>query len=521
MLFNSYSFIFVFLPIVWVAFFIIGRIRIQFAAAWFTVASLLFYAWWNWKFLFLLIISIVFNFLMSHALAREVGVEIKQDFEWRIYFAVGFNLLLLFYFKYINFLIIVGNQMLGLDTHLLDIVLPIGISFYTFTQLTYLVDVYAGYPKEKNFIHYVLFVTYFPHLIAGPILHHKEMMPQFHNSANYQPKVQAIAVGLTVFMLGLFKKTVLADSVGSFADISFSAAQLHPITLLEAWGGALAYTMQIYFDFSAYTDMAIGISCAFNIKLPVNFESPYKSTSIIEFWRRWHITLSRFLRDYLYIPLGGNRNGIVKRYGNLLLTMLLGGLWHGAGLTFLVWGILHGIYLIVNHNWRALCRSWKGQSSFITRVASWLLTFLAVVVAWVFFRADSLTTAITILKAMAGMSDIVLPVGWAHVLSSDAPIWDTLHISFGEMSAFGDTKQLLQIGFLMFIALALPNVRQIFGRENIVLVDAKTNFTQNQSHSFSFLQWRPNFLWGSFVLILFLFSLAKMTNVSQFLYFQF
>ncbi|WP_309246667.1 MBOAT family O-acyltransferase [Ramlibacter montanisoli] len=284
-------------------------------------------------------------------------------------------------------------------------ILPLGISFYTFTQIAFLVDTYQGKVTEFNFFRYALFVTWFPHLIAGPVLHHAEMMPQFARKAVCRIDWQNVAVGLSIFVLGLAKKVLLADSIAEFASPVFDGvkAGAQPM-LFEAWVGALAYTLQLYLDFSAYSDMAIGLSLMFNVRLPLNFDSPYKATSIIDFWRRWHMTLSRFLRDYLYIPLGGGRAGNARRYANLMTTMVLGGLWHGAGWTFVVWGTLHGCYLLVNHAWRAFRRrhGW-GEGGRAAALAAGALTFLAVVVGWVFFRADSMASAVTMLQGMTGM----------------------------------------------------------------------------------------------------------------------
>ena len=293
------------------------------------------------------------------------------------------------------------------------IMLPLGISFFTFTQIAFLVDVYQGKVKEYNFMHYLLFVTYFPHLIAGPILHHQEMMPQLAQRKNYHLNWENVATGLLLFTLGVCKKVLWADSFAPYANDIFNGLHTGALpTTYEAWSGALAYTLQIYFDFSGYTDMALGIALIFNIRLPFNFDSPYKSTSIIDFWRRWHMTLSRFLRDYLYIPLGGNRKGKSRRYLNLMATMFLGGLWHGAGWTFVLWGVLHGIYLTINHLWRDFTKS---RMSFpcpgwLAGLAGGLITFVAVVTAWVLFRANDLSQAITMLKAMYGIEARPIPL---------------------------------------------------------------------------------------------------------------
>ncbi|SFQ32664.1 MBOAT family protein, partial [Variovorax sp. 770b2] len=274
----------------------------------------------------------------------------------------------------------------------------------TFTQIAFLVDCWQGKVHERSFIHYLLFVTYFPHLIAGPVLHHAQMMPQFANPATYRADGNKIALGLAMFTFGLAKKLLIADPLGQYADLLFNGVHngVQP-TLYTSWFGVLAYTLQIYFDFSGYSDMAVGLSLCLGVRLPLNFNSPYKSTSIIEFWRRWHISLSGFLRDYLYVPLGGNRKGLARRYLNLFLTMLLGGLWHGANWTFVIWGALHGTFLMINHIWNARFRRDGKTRSRLTRLLGWLLTILCVMVAWVVFRAESMHAATDIYKGMLGL----------------------------------------------------------------------------------------------------------------------
>ena len=406
MLFNSYAFIFLFLPIVLVGFFWFGRSSHTFAAAWLTLASLFFYGFWNPAYVGLLLGSIACNYAFGLWIAKA-GVKNKDTQKKNLLVvALVVNLVLLAYYKYTNFFISNLNSMAGTNWSLGAIILPLGISFFTFTQIAFLVDTYQGKVKEYNFIHYALFVTYFPHLLAGPVLHHQEMMPQFQRHKNYHLDWDNFATGLLLFTLGLCKKTLLADSFVPYANAIFDVAQHGTLlTTYEAWAGALAYTMQIYFDFSGYTDMALGIALMFNIRLPINFDSPYKATSIIEFWRRWHMTLSRYLRDYLYIPLGGNRKGKVRRYVNLTLTMLLGGLWHGAGWTFVIWGALHGLYLTINHLWREQI-SQKIPLSLPVRLSALLggiVTFISVVAAWVMFRSHDLASAVTLLKSMFGI----------------------------------------------------------------------------------------------------------------------
>ena len=408
MLFNSYQFLFVFLPIALIGYFALGRINRVWAAAWLALASLVFYGYWSVKYLPLLLGSVTFNFVCGRALTHRAQTSRGKAL---LIAGIAANLLLLGFYKYANFFLGTVNDVAGLHLPLLAIVLPIGISFFTFTQIAFLVDAYRRLAREYSFTHYLLFATYFPHLIAGPILHHAEIMPQFESPAPYRLTSRSVAMGVTIFTIGLAKKVLIADHFGFTASPVFAAAQSgESIPLTAAWVGALSYSFQLYFDFSGYTDMAIGISRLFGVDLPINFYSPYKSASIIEFWQSWHMTLSRFLRDYLYFPLGGNRKGSFRRYLNLMLTMLLGGLWHGANYTFLVWGGLHGFYLMVNHGWRTLRSRATNidaalamHAAYVT-IASRFATFVCVSVAWVFFRANDLNAAADLLRGMAGLN---------------------------------------------------------------------------------------------------------------------
>lgn len=428
MLFNSYAFIFLYLPVVLLGFFQLARLSHTYAAGWLALVSIFFYGYWNPAYVGLLLGSIACNYTLAMWIAKtgsgEPGMRSKAQAARKkqlLVVAIGANLLLLGYYKYANFFLAGINTVSGSQWSLGEIILPLGISFFTFTQIAFLVDSYQGKAREYNFIHYVLFVTYFPHLIAGPILHHKDMMPQFAHSATYRIDWNSVATGLLLFTLGLCKKTLMADALAPYVSAIFNGVQ-HGLTVgmlptaYEAWAGALAYTLQIYFDFSGYTDMALGVALMFGIRLPTNFNSPYKATSIIEFWRRWHMTLSAFLRDYLYIPLGGNRHGKSRRYVNLMVTMLLGGLWHGAGWTFVLWGALHGAYLTINHVWRETLPAGLSRwlPVWLTNLTGAALTFVAVVSAWVLFRSTDLQQAIIIIKAMYGIE--MRPIAFADVL---------------------------------------------------------------------------------------------------------
>ncbi|MDH5777937.1 MAG: MBOAT family protein, partial [Gammaproteobacteria bacterium] len=351
MLFNSYEFILVFLPAVLWAYYQLGKTAIpQLSIALLIGASLFFYAWWNPAYLTLLVASMLINYAFGIALSRKPK---------RLYLTLGvtINLVALGYYKYSNFFIDNLNVIANTNFHLEQVILPLAISFFTFQQIAFLVDAYKNEAHEYQFLDYCLFVSFFPQLIAGPIVHHKEMMPQFQSFPAKNINYENLSTGLAIFIIGLAKKVLIADNLAPYANETFAAAGNGvSLSFLEAWKGAFAYTFQLYFDFSGYSDMAIGLALMFGIRLPINFNSPYKATNIIEFWRCWHMTLSRFLRDYIYFPLGGNRHGQIRRYTNLLITMLLGGLWHGAAWTFVFWGFLHGIFLAVNHAWHAIQR---------------------------------------------------------------------------------------------------------------------------------------------------------------------
>ena len=497
MLFNSYSFIFLYLPLVLLGFFQLARFNQAWAAGWLAAASLFFYGYWNPAYVGLLLGSIVCNYTFGTWIAKA-GVQGALSRKKQVLvFAIVANLVLLCYYKYANFFLASANSFTGGHLSLGDIILPLGISFFTFTQVAFLVDTYQGKVKEYNFVHYVLFVTYFPHLIAGPVLHHKEMMPQFARVETYRFSHENMAVGLTIFFIGLFKKVIIADGIAGDATQVFdaSAAGLS-LSFIEAWGGALCYTLQLYFDFSGYSDMAIGLSRMFGITLPLNFHSPYKAVNIIEFWRRWHITLSRFLRDYLYIPLGGNRHGTPRRYLNLFATMLLGGLWHGAGWTFVIWGALHGVYLVINHGWHALRRK-LGQDPTQPlprplHAVSVLFTFLVVTIAWVFFRADNLDSALVMLKAMMGMNGLVM---------------ESVNNLVG-----GGTKD--HIVMLLLLAWFAPNTQQIMSNFKPAL-----GIPSNMPHTR--LAWMPSGRYVWLVATLACVALLHLTKGSEFLYFQF
>jgi D-alanyl-lipoteichoic acid acyltransferase DltB (MBOAT superfamily) len=397
-LFNSYDYLLYFLPLSLVGFFVLGRWP-RWSVLWLTAASLFFYAWWDPRYLPLILASIAFNFAIGRVLR-------SQPAHAKLVLGMGIagNLALLGVFKYADFALSNLSVLLAKPLPMPHLVLPLGISFFTFTQIAYLVDVYRAKAREPSLANYALFVSFFPHLLAGPILHHSEMMPQFASPTNKRPQAENLAAGLFLLCIGLVKKVCLADQLAPLADAGFA----HPAALstVGAWLAVAAYTLQIYFDFSGYTDMALGAARMFNIELPLNFNSPYHSTNIREFWQRWHMTLSRFLREYLYIPLGGNRHGEWRTVLAVMTTFVLGGLWHGAAWTFVIWGALHGAALVCY-------RAWERTGLVLPRPIAWALTLVFVMIAWVFFRAPSLADATTMLRAMAGASaDAGAAQGW-------------------------------------------------------------------------------------------------------------
>ncbi|HEY4374103.1 MAG TPA: MBOAT family protein [Burkholderiales bacterium] len=493
MLFNSYAFLLVFLPAAYIAFYLAAPRSARLANGLLALASLAFYGWWDWRYVPLLLASMLGNFFVATRLMQAARAGAEQIGRRWLAAAIVANLALLGVFKYADFFLSSADA-LGAQFPLLHLALPLGISFFTFTQIAYLVDIRRGEVERLRFIDYALFVTYFPHLIAGPILHHREMMPQFAGPEMHRRNPHFLNVGLAIFACGLAKKTLIADALAPYADAIFSAAALAtPLKPWEAWGGALAYSFQLYFDFSGYSDMAVGLSLLFGVRLPVNFLSPYKAVNIIDFWRRWHITLSRFLRDYLYIPLGGNRQGKERRYVNLMLTMLLGGLWHGAAWTYVAWGGLHGLYLVANHGWRATC---AGHPRLARVFAGWrgiALTFFFVVLAWVFFRAPTFAAAAHMLSAMFGLS----PVPVARATPDEN--W---------------LRGALLLLIFALVAWRAPNVSEIFLGEKPVLESAQLCAPQR-------LAWRNG--WAGVICAGLLLAAGVLTfhRNSPFLYFQF
>ncbi|MBI9088535.1 MAG: MBOAT family protein [Desulfobacterium sp.] len=461
------------------------------------ISSLIYYAWWNPKFLPLIIGSILIN----HFWARRIH-RTRVFKGYVLTLGVALNLLLLFFFKYANFSIDVVNQISNAGVGHLNVVLPIGISFFTFQQIAYLVDVRRGHTKPKPLIEYALFVSFFPQLIAGPIVHHRDFTPQIKNLLEAF-KLENINKGISIFTIGLFKKTVLADNLSLLVTPVFNdIAHGNLVNIFDAWVGAVAYTFQIYFDFSGYSDMAVGIGCLFGIRLPINFYSPYQSSSIIEFWRRWHITLSNFLRDYVYFPFGGGRVGQWRKTLNVFLTMLIGGVWHGAGWTFIVWGAMHGVAISINHIWRATVQN---SPTRFGRYLSPGATFIFVVFAWVVFRSPNMESALSLWKIMIGAGQIIIPAEWGmwfEKIGANVMILGEFH-----------SKPLAIILVACLIAWGFPNTKELF--PDISLDE------NNLQQRISRFQWKPNAVWLSLTLICLLVSLWNMSTVSEFLYYQF
>ncbi len=484
MLFNSIEFLFLFLPLAVIGYWWIQHFNSRLATAWLVASSLFFYSWWNISYLPLILGSAGVNFLIGRGLNKNY--QQGKPGKGLISAGILFNITLLGYYKYTDFMIDNLNQLLSRDMPLTEIVLPLAISFFTFQQISFLVDSYRGKAKERDFLTYLLFVTFFPQLIAGPIVHHKEMMPQFHSRQNRRLNYDNLSRGLFIFAIGLFKKIIIADEFALTANAGFAAAD--QLSLLEAWATSLSYTLQLYFDFSAYCDMAIGVALFFNIKLPVNFNSPYKSLDIQEFWRRWHITLSAFLRDYVYIPLGGNRYGFSRTLTNLFITFLIGGIWHGAGWTFIVWGAMHGAALAVH-------RIWQKTGVRLNRLLAWFITFNFINIAWVFFRAEQLSDATHIARSMLGLNGIIVPEALADKLPQLATLGEVMK-RFPTLHDFSGSEFYTLVVFILIC---------LFHRNSIEMKDR--------------LQYSP--LRAGFTVVVFIWAVSNINRVSEFIYFNF
>ena len=447
-------------------------------------ASLFFYSWWNPAYLPIILSSMLFNYVIGLSLSKE-WKNSKISKKILLTLGTSANIALLGYFKYADFFIANLNNLLNTDVGLLHLALPLAISFFTFQQIAYLVDSYRGETKEYDFLNYANFVTFFPQLIAGPIVHHKEMMPQFATATNKVKRYSNISIGLFIFSIGLFKKVIIADTFAIWATTGFDHAPI--LNMAEAWVTSLSYTFQLYFDFSGYTDMAIGAALLFNIRLPINFNSPYKASSIQDFWRRWHMTLSRFLKEYIYIPLGGNRKGEFRTYCSLMATFLIGGIWHGAGWTFLFWGFLHGIAIVIH-------RAWNKMGFRLNALVAWFITFNFINVTWVFFRAKEWEDAMKVLKGMFS-GTLVFPLGWKEKLNF--LVGDDIQFGYWLQAISGDMYTFYWVLMGLFVTVVLKN--------------------SNESAK----RLKPNALTALYAAVLFLVAASSLSKLSEFLYFNF
>ena len=503
MLFNSYIFIFLFLPIAMLGYFGLNRIGKYVLAKYFLVGmSLWFYAYFNISYLWIIVASIAVNYI-CHRLMLSKKMQGKYMGLRKCVFYAGliFNIGLLFYYKYFNFFIDNVNSIFNLSVHVETILLPLGISFFTFQQIAFLADTWRGEVDRQSLCDYMLFVTFFPQLVAGPIVSHKEMLPQFVNRELKCPNVENIYNGLRIFGLGLSKKILLADIIGQ--AVNWGYENVSDVKGLGAVLLVLFYTLQIYFDFSGYCDMARGLGYLFNFKLPVNFASPYKATNIIDFWNRWHMTLTRFFTQYVYIPMGGNRKGIARTYVNILVVFFISGIWHGAGFTFILWGILHGLLNVLTRIYHKFTEqiSYPGKDSgFLGKVRvafSVLMTFVCVGILWVFFRAESVSQAMTLL-AQAFDFGAYSAVGKLAEPFVTMEIWYVFKVL--KLDGFSFINY---VPMCFYIALSLW---LIWGCKNIA--------ESEKEH-------KPTTMGCVLLSVLFVYCIVSLSNVSTFLYFNF
>ena len=491
MLFNSQIFLFLFLPITATGFIYLVRAGwVKGALIWGVFASLFFYGWWNPPYVLLIIASMVFNYTIGLSISKLHDRRVSEQI---LATGITINLVTLGYFKYYNFFAANLTQILEHDYSVDQILLPLAISFFTFQQIAFLVETYRNQSQFPDIVSYSFFVSFFPQLIAGPIARHYEILPQITQTLRKQVNQQNVLIGLSIFTIGLFKKVAIADRLAeSINPIYESSKTVDVVQFWEGWTATFGYYFQIYFDFSAYSDMAMGLGLIFGVRLPQNFNSPYKVTSIIDFWRCWHITLSRFLRDYLYIPLGGSRMGAVRYYRNLLVVMILGGLWHGAAWSFVLWGTVHGILLILNHIWRKFAAE-RFVDSLTWNTLAWGLTTVCVALTWVLFRTETVSSTFEIYKAISGLN--------------------------GAGSLEAHYEPLALIAVLWLWVLALPNTIEFFGKRI-----AHEHFGiaySTERRSLIRLAWSPTKTWSAIFALLFFWSAINVQDVAEFIYFQF
>jgi alginate O-acetyltransferase complex protein AlgI len=511
MLFNSYLFMLVFLPATLGGYALCGRFGRRAGTGWLVLCSMVFYGWWDMAYLALILGSTLVNYRLGRTLAETRSRAV-------LVLGLAFNLGTLGWFKYAGLFSRTLADLTGLDGFIVTVALPLGISFFTFQKIAYLVDCWRGETKPYDMLEFSLFVLFFPQLIAGPIIHHAEFLPQYQ-ARRAGLDADNVSVGLTLFIAGLFKKVVIAEAMARYASPMFDgAAAGNPITVLEAWSCTLAYTLQIYFDFSGYSDMALGLARMFGLRFPVNFNSPYKATSIIEFWRRWHITLSRFLRDYLYVPLGGNRHGEGRRMANLMVVMLLGGLWHGANWTFAAWGGLHGLFLVINHLWRKLTAGLSVPGpAFVYRALGWGLTFLAVMLAWVFFRAASFEAALNVFQGLtAAEGRFVVTPGLESVARKLAPLLGPVSVSERALPYFLGFHQLAVTLLVLGLALVLPNTQEWLHAHQPALGERP-----EPGRLARLAAWAPNPLWAGIMIVVGCIAFVQSMQPVEFIYWQF
>jgi D-alanyl-lipoteichoic acid acyltransferase DltB (MBOAT superfamily) len=508
MLFNSVEFLVYFLPIVWLGWRLVSLTRNRgLAIGWLSLSSLAFYAYWNWHYAPLLVISLAVNF----AIGRSLQARPRR---WLLALGLIWNLGFLGYFKYFNFFIANVDALTALDWPLRKIILPLGISFFTFQKIAFLVDAWRGKLGKIQFGDFALFVLFFPQLIAGPIVHHQDFIPQLSEPAWLRFNPQRFARGLILFSTGLFCKTVIADTLAPIADSAFGlvGAEFN-LRLVEAWIGVLAYGLQLFYDFAGYSYMALGLALLFGLTLPVNFFGPYASRSIIEFWRRWHITLSAFLRDYVYIPLGGNRHGFGKQIRNLLITFLLAGIWHGAGWTFALWGLWHGVALAINHLWRrAHPRAEAREKTF--SFGSLLLTTLVVQTGWVLFRAPNFRVATDLAASLLGLHGISVPIGLTRWVDALAPVvrpqgwFPNLYVTPSRLAVFFLSGALAVVG---------PTLLAWFGCSNADVAAPPPIVRDYLPAQATLPTWWQAAIAGGMLAL----SVAALSRSAPFLYFQF
>jgi D-alanyl-lipoteichoic acid acyltransferase DltB (MBOAT superfamily) len=543
MLFNSYEFIFAFLPVTLAGFFLLGLRSRNLALGWIVVASLAFYAWWRPINVLIIAPSILVNFVLARWLLRLTADETRVGpARLVLLLGIAFNVVFLGYFKYVNFLATAANDVIGTNFVLTQVVLPLGISFITFQKIAFLIDVHGRRIPSFSLREYCLFVLFFPQLIAGPIVHFREMMPQFQQAPCRWDK-ENVAVGLSLFVVGLFKKVVLADGISEHVSPIYEMATAGSgITLLPAWIAAVGFTLQIYFDFSGYSDMALGLGRFFGVRLPANFDSPLKATNIIDFWLRWHMTLTRFLTAYLYNPLVlwltrwrmarklpglGGRAPSVGAFlqllaGPVLLTMFVSGLWHGAGYLFILWGLLHGVYLSVNHAWRLFGpRIWLNKATYdrFMRPTGLGLTFLSVAVSMVLFRSANAHAAKELLRGMVGLNGVSLPQQIYAQLGPLKGLLQSFISASTSMSAQELVLAMTWLGALLVIALLLPNTLQLMARYEPALgILSKPAARLSVLRAFD---WTPTVPWAVAMSALVVAAVIRIGGKSEFLYWQF